>query len=276
MITKIILLLSLISLSGCSLYKDMVSLPKYRLSTSVKGANVYNSKGRLLGQTPMILAYKDIKDSLDGEFVTLILEKESYLSRVVFFESERSVELKIDLKRDEFFENNRYRLLEGRYELASKENLFLKEKIKSTEDILDKRKVESVEVKPTIERAKIKQVISKPISIEKNKKSYKPIRKKNVNLSSSVINKFFIVQNLINKRNFKQAIHNLFEIDRKYPDLTTTLNLLTYIELEKGNYNTAKVYLKRITALKRSDVMTKRLYLLLNKLEGVKEEEITK
>lgn len=276
-------LLILFSLTGCSLYKKVVTLPKYSIVTSVKGANVYSSKGKLLGQTPLKFGYKEIQDGIDGEFATLILEKDGYLSRVVFFEAERSVELKIDLKRDEFFQDNKYKLLEGRNELLSNENLFLKEKLKSSNSLLVSAKVSANSSKEKtanqnrVNNTKVKstQKVNKNKKYRKNKKvvSRKNIKRNRFlsyegNLSTDLINKFLEIQNLINLRNFSQAKHDLYEVDKKRPNLATTLNLLAYIELESGNYNTARAFLDRTEMLKKSDVMTKRLFDLLNKLDG--------
>jgi hypothetical protein len=272
------------NLLSCSLYKSMVALPKYSIVSSVKGANVYTAKGKLLGQTPLRIEFKDIQDGVDGEFVTLIVEKESYHTRVIFFEAERSVELKIDLKRDEFFQDNKYQIMKSRNSLLAKENSFLKMKIDSSNELMlrhvnkDKEIVakapENTIVRPEIEKTlkssskkkifKKKKLKKKIVRNKKVPKGY--LSKRNGNLRPELINEFLLVQSLINKRKFDQAKHDLYEIDKKNPNLTTTLNLLTYIELESGNYNLAQVLLDRTISLGKKDTMTDRLVTLLNKL----------
>ncbi|MFT6630499.1 MAG: hypothetical protein ACJAS4_000437 [Bacteriovoracaceae bacterium] len=262
----------------------MVALPKYSIVSSVKGANVYTAKGKLLGQTPLRIEFKDIQDGVDGEFVTLIVEKESYHTRVIFFEAERSVELKIDLKRDEFFQDNKYQIMKSRNSLLAKENSFLKMKIDSSNELMlrhvnkDKEIVakapENTIVRPEIEKTlkssskkkifKKKKLKKKIVRNKKVPKGY--LSKRNGNLRPELINEFLLVQSLINKRKFDQAKHDLYEIDKKNPNLTTTLNLLTYIELESGNYNLAQVLLDRTISLGKKDTMTDRLVTLLNKL----------
>ena len=269
------------NLLSCSLYKSMVALPKYSIVSSVKGANVYTAKGKLLGQTPLRIEFKDIQDGVDGEFVTLIVEKESYHTRVIFFEAERSVELKIDLKRDEFFQDNKYQILKSRNSLLTKENSFLKMKVDSSNELM-LRHVNSAK-EDRLDAADGK----KPIIISKNQKLVEPSTKKTIlkkkvtrnkkiarshyirkygDLRPELINEFLLVQSLINKRKFDQAKHDLYEIDKKNPNLTTTLNLLTYIELESGNYNLAQALLNRTISLGKKDTMTDRLVVLLNKL----------
>jgi hypothetical protein len=279
------------NLLSCSLYKSMVALPKYSIVSSVKGANVYTAKGKLLGQTPLRIEFKDIQDGVDGEFVTLIVEKESYHTRVIFFEAERSVELKIDLKRDEFFQDNKYQIMKSRNSLLAKENSFLKMKIDSSNELMlrhvnkleDKKEDKKIVAKApentivksenekTLQSSSQKKVFKKKKNrskkVSRNKKVPKGyFSKRNGNLRPELINEFLLVQSLINKRKFDQAKHDLYEIDKKNPNLTTTLNLLTYIELESGNYNLAQVLLDRTISLGKKDTMTDRLVTLLNKL----------
>lgn len=242
----------------------MVSSPKYSLTTSVNGVNVYSAKGDLVGQTPLILKKEDISKALEGDFVTLILEKEGYLSRVVFFEASKSVELKIDLKRDKFFQDNKYMLLQSRNKVLSDENDFLKrendhykENHKETP-----KKVKIITIKD--EPIKKKSVVSVPKrkTIEKVKKRFKRKGKlisHQKKYNSKLMNKYLYIQKLINYRDFKTAKNELFEVDKKYPNMPTTYNLLAYIEIEKGNYRSARNLLDRSVFFNKNDSVTNRL-----------------
>jgi hypothetical protein len=263
----------------------MVALPKYSIVSSVKGANVYTAKGKLLGQTPLRIEFKDIQDGIDGEFVTLIVEKESYHTRVIFFEAERSVELKIDLRRDDFFQDNKYQILKSRNSLLTKENSFLKMKVESSSELILQHVNKVKEDKTAFADAKmikkIKPIVikkTKPLvrkKITKNKKKVsRSYRKKVGSITPELINEFLLIQSLINKRKFGQAKHDLYEIDKKNPNLTTTLNLLTYIELESGNYNLAEVLLDRTISLGKKDTMTDRLVVLHNKLSRENKSKV--
>ncbi len=118
---KIKLILLVAFLSSCSLIGERSITAEYSLFTSVPGANIYRADGEVVGQTPLMLKWADIKDVADGRFVSFIVEKPGYFTRVVFFDVTDSVNLKIDLEVDRKYK-------EKRQKMAKKEIIHLQEK----------------------------------------------------------------------------------------------------------------------------------------------------
>ncbi len=105
-------------------------------------------------------------------------------------------------------------------------------------------------------------------SKSKKLESYKMLKSKNVIAGSkhlkrkdlnSLVDEYIAIQNLIYFRKFTQARHDLIEIDKKYPNLISTINLLAYIEIQLGEYQTAKIILDRAYRLKKANSTTTRI-----------------
>lgn len=272
----VVLLCIFISFSSCSIFKSWQKPKSYEIRTSVKGTNVYNIKGKLLGQTPLLLKFEDVQNHVEDEYVSLILEKDGYLSRVVFFDTGRNLNLRVDMKRDKFFQNNKYRLLKEHNNLLLLKNDFLRSQL----EVVNQKSSKDFKKTEMLNKMKQKSSSNARKFLKKNNKkrsaSNKNITNRNrLKLTQQIqpkpqktyVNEFLEIQELINQRSFSRAKQDLYMIDKEAPNLPTTINLLAYIEMEMGDYRKATLYLERLTKLKKGDVMTQRLKDLLTLLQ---------
>jgi hypothetical protein len=112
---------------SCSMFGERSPTAEYSLHTSTPGANVYRSDGKVIGQTPLVLGWKDIEDVIDGRFVSFLVEKPGYYTRVVFFDATDSVNIKIDLDIDKQYREKRKEVSEVENEHLKDKNKFLLE-----------------------------------------------------------------------------------------------------------------------------------------------------
>lgn len=147
--------------SSCSLIGEKELNTEYTIVTSVEGANVSFADGKPAGQTPLILGFEQVKDYVDGRFVSFFIEKPGYFTRVVFIDITRSVNVKVDLDVDKkyslkrekeivlrnryledkqkFYEHQKKFLMDaiGNYkkqlELVQENNVLLEKKLKSSD-----------------------------------------------------------------------------------------------------------------------------------------------
>lgn len=127
-----------IILSSCSLLGEKELSTEYSIFTSVEGANVSLTDGKSLGQTPIVLGFEQVKDHVDGRFVSFFIEKPGYFTRVIFIDVTKSVNVKIDLgvdkeyalKREkEVITRNKY--LEEKHKLFKDQKNFLVDSIEN-------------------------------------------------------------------------------------------------------------------------------------------------
>lgn len=272
----VVLLCIFISFSSCSIFKSWQKPKSYEIRTSVKGTNVYNIKGKLLGQTPLLLKFEDVENHVEDEYVSLILEKDGYLSRVVFFDTGRNLNLRVDMKRDKFFQNNKYRLLKEHNNLLLLKNDFLRSQLevvnqKSSKDFKKTEMLNKMKQKSSSNARKFQKKNNKKRSASNknitNRNRLKLTQQIQSKPQKTYVNEFLEIQELINQRSFSRAKQDLYMIDKEAPNLPTTINLLAYIEMEMGDYRKATLYLERLTKLKKGDVMTQRLKDLLTLLQ---------
>lgn len=272
----VVLLCIFISFSSCSIFKSWQKPKSYEIRTSVKGTNVYNIKGKLLGQTPLLLKFEDVQSHVEDEYVSLILEKDGYLSRVVFFDTGRNLNLRVDMKRDKFFQNNKYRLLKEHNNLLLLKNDFLRSQLevvnqKSSKDFKKTEMLNKMKQKSSSNARKFQKKNNKKRSASNknitNRNRLKLTQQIQSKPQKTYVNEFLEIQELINQRSFSRAKQDLYMIDKEAPNLPTTINLLAYIEMEMGDYKKATLYLERLTKLKKGDVMTQRLKDLLTLLQ---------
>ncbi|GEM_PF-4805111 len=146
--TFFIITLSFFALASCSLLGERSPNAEYSLYTSVPGANVYRSDGKIIGQTPLVLGWTDVEDVIDGRFVSFIVEKSGYFTRVVFFDATDSVNLKIDLAVDKEYLAKRKELVMMEIETVREKNdNLLAQKVLMSEAIASYKKNEEMYLK---------------------------------------------------------------------------------------------------------------------------------
>jgi tetratricopeptide (TPR) repeat protein len=105
------ILFSVFSFEGCSLLSGRSPTSEYSIFTSIPGASVYRADGKSLGQTPLVLGWEDVSDTIDGRFVSFLIEKPGYFTRIIFFDATDSINLKIDLEVDKEFTRRKRKLI---------------------------------------------------------------------------------------------------------------------------------------------------------------------
>lgn len=145
---KITLLMTLLLSSGCSLFSFGYKA-EYKVETSMVGADVYLSNGVLMGQTPLDLTWESLSEVIDGRFVTIIIKKDGYFTRVVLFDTSDSVNIKIDLKVDKNFKelmvkesHNRELMLKAKIEANESKN-----RVISNENQITRIRNEKIQIK---------------------------------------------------------------------------------------------------------------------------------
>ncbi len=125
---------------SCSLVGERVPNAEYSIFTSVSGANVYRADGKVVGQTPLMLKWEDVADVVDGKFVSFLVEKPGYFTRVVFFDATDSVNLKIDLDVDREYKNKRHELALQQLKDLQEQNAILVEQKNYLKESVDQFK----------------------------------------------------------------------------------------------------------------------------------------
>lgn len=279
---KYLLLINFVLMQSCALYKSFTTKPQFKITTSENGVGIYSLKGDLIGETPANLSYKDIEGYIDGDYVTLVLDKPGYHNRILYFDTLKSLEIKIDLKQDKNFNLSKQSLLEEKINILKKHNKLLEDtitdlrnesKLKLTQSknnpndmqldaIQEAQSVLLTQSKIIEEKLAGKSNVRSPASIQVAKISKKLKTKKKrryQNINKKLMGTYLDIQNLIHLGSLEIAKQKLLEVDAKYPNQATTSNLLAYIEIESGQYEVAHNILNRLVKLKEADQLTSQL-----------------
>lgn len=112
---KIQLIVPFLLMTSCALFTEVNN--EYTIRASKNGAKVFSKSGKLLGTTPAHLSFEQIKNTIDGKFATLLVQKEGYNSRVIMFDITDSVNVSIDLEVDKTYSTN---IRDGLYVMIEK------------------------------------------------------------------------------------------------------------------------------------------------------------
>jgi tetratricopeptide (TPR) repeat protein len=297
---KLFILLTILTFSSCSLLGEKEIGAEYSIHSSIAGANVYRPDGKIIGQTPLDLAWEDVKDFADGRFVSFIIEKPGYYTRVVFFDASESVNLKIDLNVDKDFKKNRVKIAELKLEHEKVKNSHLKEQnsllkisLADLKKQLNQYNQNMLRLQARLESANIKiqelhevtkvggvntKVLNLPMKTNfsvtrtpacKEVKQRKCPKVKVLKKfypskeTNEIVRELLTAQMLIINKDYAKAKNYILGIEERYPRVAAVYTLLAYIEINQGNKKKAKFYIDKSLRLDRNDQMAKRMLTLL-------------
>jgi tetratricopeptide (TPR) repeat protein len=218
---RIMLLVFLIfTFISCSLIGERTSSAEYTIFTSVEGAKVFRADGKDVGETPLVLNWKDIEDVVDGRFVSFLIEKPGYFTRVVFFDASNSINLKIDLDIDKDYKEKRKSELRTEVKFLIDKNKYLLDQKKYFIETIDNYKKQQVNYDENMELLRSRLSVSSfqktelkatvPIIAVPNLSSIKytnlvAVRqieghKSELNLLSTQLNQCRVSKSIINKK----------------------------------------------------------------------------
>lgn len=288
---KIFILTFFFIFTSCSSLVNRKKTAEYTIFTSLDGAKVYRSDGKDLGETPLVMKWEDVEEVIDGNFVSLIVDKPGYFTRVIFFDASQSVNLKIDLEIDRDYKDKRKNEIQTELSFTRERNQELISINKTYQnDIAQYKKQQEVilnnmsllaaksEEKTFDPSSLLKELtskigsstpnavnasINKPAKARKTKTVYKKILYPQMK-TNSVIRQLLSAQFLIINSNLAKARELVLKIEEKHPRVGALYTLLAYIDSVEGNRARAKKYLKKSLAIDRNDVMAKRMLKIIS------------
>ncbi len=101
-----LLILSLLFLSSCSMFRAVTKKEKMKLTSVPERAQIFNAKNELLGETPLELNADDVSKLQDGNYLFLTFKKEGYLDLQVAANTSElnATEVKMEKLSDDHFE----------------------------------------------------------------------------------------------------------------------------------------------------------------------------
>lgn len=251
---KILLSIFTVLLTSCAKL-DLTPKAEYKIDSTRKKSVVKNKQGEVLGYTPLLLQEKDLKESIEGKFAILYVEKDGFLPRVLVFDSSESLSAKINLELDK--------------DKRRSEIDLLRDHVSTLKSQLDKRSSPHKNSTPR-DQCRPEQKANRPVitnqSVPLPQKTRtkivikeKPIYKKQVVTKKFPVQEILLVQYQIIAGEMQKARKRLLELETAHPDISEIYSILAYLEYKAGNVTKAKKYLKKSLKINKKDLLAMRL-----------------
>jgi tetratricopeptide (TPR) repeat protein len=226
---------------------------EYKITSSRKGTIVKSLKGRTLGETPLYLHKKDLKESINGAFIILYLQKDGYIPRVLMLDANKSINAMVNLEQDKNFKKGEKHYLNTTIKQLQKKLGHIQSGINQNRKLIGS----TVKLFSNKETQK-----NKPFS--SYYKNVSPQKRHKKHIIKTVVKKFpiqeiLIAQYYIISGDLKRAQKKLFDIEEKHPNVSEVYSMLAYIEINIGNNIKAKSYLDKAFKINKNDLLAQRL-----------------